>query len=487
MNRAGEPFDRHGLGSEYASALREYVDGAGEAALARAYELGRTAAVAGLGVLDMVAMHKAALEALPAGAKEARITGLATQFLSESLSPFEMTLRAYQQNVRLLGLSETLARQNEEIDRAREQLRSILDATTAVIYLTDTDGRYLFVNRQFERVFGLPRQDVIGRRVEDVVQDGVATASPEHSRQILEQGAPQEIEETIMHEDGPHTYLSLKVPLAGSSGAPHAICCVATDITERKHAAERLRRAKEAAESANRELEAFSYSVAHDLRAPLRSIDGFSEMVLRNAGERLDEQSGRHLHQVRESVQYMRRLIEGLLALSRVSRAELHYRRVDLSALARRVLQRLAAREPERRVEVTVAEGISGYGDALLLEAMLENLLGNAWKFTSRRPAASIEFGVETGEGPRTYIVRDNGAGFDMARAGKLFGPFQRLHALSEFDGTGIGLATVQRIVRRHGGRIWAEAEVDRGATFRFTLEPEPPPDTDEAIPRRDR
>jgi len=217
MNRAGEPFDRHGLGSEYASALREYVEGAGEAALARAYELGRTAAAAGLGVLDMVAMHKAALEALPAGAKEARITGLATQFLSESLSPFEMTLRAYQQNVRLLGLSETLARQNEEIDRAREQLRSILDATTAVIYLTDTDGRYLFVNRQFERVFGLPRQDVIGRRVEDVVQDGVATASPEHSRQILEQGAAQEIEETIMHEDGPHTYLSLKVPLAGSS------------------------------------------------------------------------------------------------------------------------------------------------------------------------------------------------------------------------------------------------------------------------------
>jgi light-regulated signal transduction histidine kinase (bacteriophytochrome) len=222
--------------------------------------------------------------------------------------------------------------------------------------------------------------------------------------------------------------------------------------------------------NANRELEAFSYSVAHDLRAPLRSIDGFSQVLLEDYVDKLDEEGRKYLHQVRESAQQMGRLIDDLLALSRVVRSELRRERVDLTALARSVLARFQKNEPNRRVEPVISEGLTAMGDAGLLGIVLENLLGNAWKFTSGCALARIEVGARQNEGHSVFFVRDNGAGFDMAYVHKLFGVFQRLHSGSEFEGTGVGLATVQRIVERHGGQVWAEGETGRGATIYFTL-----------------
>jgi two-component system, sensor histidine kinase and response regulator len=223
-------------------------------------------------------------------------------------------------------------------------------------------------------------------------------------------------------------------------------------------------------EHKNRELESFSYAVSHDLRAPLRRIDSFSRAVLESQGERLDEAGRRYLERVREASQHMSELIDDVLYLSRVTRADLREHEVDLSAVANLVLTRLQESEPARKVEIKVRPGVIVTGDGQLLRIALENLLENAWKFTGKEPDGKIEFGVTNASGEPTYFVRDNGAGFDMSYADRLFGPFQRLHPHGEFPGSGIGLATVQRIIHRHGGRVWAEGLVGQGATFQFTL-----------------
>ncbi|MCY1017825.1 sensor histidine kinase [Pyxidicoccus sp. MSG2] len=223
--------------------------------------------------------------------------------------------------------------------------------------------------------------------------------------------------------------------------------------------------------AANRELESFSYSVSHDLRAPLRAVDGFSQALLEDEGERISEEGHEHLRRLRAAASRMGQLIDDLLRLSRLSRAELRQEPVDLSALARDVAEGLKRGEPGRDTTFDIAPGLATRGDARLLRVVLENLLGNAWKFTSQRSGARIELFAESRDGHPRYCVRDNGVGFDMAYASKLFSPFQRLHRPTEFPGTGIGLATVQRIIHRHGGDITAEAVPDGGATFRFTLE----------------
>lgn len=222
--------------------------------------------------------------------------------------------------------------------------------------------------------------------------------------------------------------------------------------------------------AANRELEAFSYSVSHDLRTPLRSIDGFSQALLEEYGERLDGAGKDYLERVRGATQRMAELIDDVLTLAKVTRRALKRETMDLSTLARAVAQELAATDPLRNVSWDIEESIEAKGDAQLVRVVLENLLGNAWKFTSKHPQATIAVGVNRAYDPPVYFVRDDGAGFDMAYADNLFGPFQRLHALAEFEGTGIGLATVQRIVHRHGGRVWAEGTLEKGATFYFTL-----------------
>ena len=280
-----------------------------------------------------------------------------------------------------------------------------------------------------------------------------------------------------LHKDGQEFPVEIGLSLIQAEEGPLVLASI-VDITERKRAqadidrlnAELSGRVAEL-QVLNRELEAFSYSVSHDLRAPLRSIDGFSKILLEDHAPQLDATAQDSLRRIRAAAQRMAELIDDMLSLARVSRAELKREVVDLSALARAIADNLRRAEPERQVDVVIAAGLVTEGDGRLLRAVLENLLGNAWKFSSQRLRARIEVGVQSGgDGGRAYYVRDDGAGFDMAYVGKLFGVFQRLHGMTEFEGTGVGLATVQRIVHRHGGRVWAEGAVDRGATFYFTL-----------------
>lgn len=296
--------------------------------------------------------------------------------------------------------------------------------------------------------------------------------------------APFRAEHRILLPDGDVRWIAPSgTVLRNGSGEPARLVGVAQDITERKQAEQAVRELNESLERrveertrqlevANRELEAFSYSVSHDLRAPLRAVDGYSRVLVEDyTGKLLDDEGERLLGKVRAGTVRMGQLIEDLLNLSRVSRSDMRLEPVDLSALADAVCEELRRGEPERRVAVSVQPGLEARGDARLLRIVLDNLLGNAWKFTSRRDDARIEFGRAAHDAKPAFAVRDNGAGFNMAYAEQLFTPFQRLHKATEFSGTGIGLATVARIIHRHGGTVWAEAEKGKGATFTFTLD----------------
>ena len=264
-------------------------------------------------------------------------------------------------------------------------------------------------------------------------------------------------------------------------GVPQKILGSKQDITERKLAEEEIhklnreleQRVKERTarlEAANKELENFAYSIAHDLRSPLRGIDGFSQLLLDEYDDKVDALGKNYLHRVRSAAQYMAQLIDELLELTRINRSEINSQIVNLSELAKEIAENLRGTQPERRVEFIVQDGITVEGDNRLLGIVLENLIENAWKFTSKHKTAVIEFGRQQQNNTTVYFVKDDGVGFDMNYSQKLFGVFQRLHATSEFAGTGIGLATVQRIIQRHGGSVWAEGEVEKGATFYFTI-----------------
>jgi light-regulated signal transduction histidine kinase (bacteriophytochrome) len=236
--------------------------------------------------------------------------------------------------------------------------------------------------------------------------------------------------------------------------------------------AERTREVQEANQqlaAMNKELEAFAYSVSHDLRTPLRGIDGWSLALLEDYGSQLDESARQYLERVRAETQRMGMLIDDLLQLSKISRTEMQWNPVDLTSIANGIAGELREAHPDRRIDFTIAPGLMAQGDAGLLQIVLTNLLSNAVKFTGGRPEAKVQFG-QSRNGESAFFVSDNGVGFDMAFAGTLFGAFQRLHKASEFPGTGIGLATVQRIIHRHGGKVWADAKVDEGATFHFTV-----------------
>jgi PAS domain S-box-containing protein len=378
--------------------------------------------------------------------------------------------------IQRLEHSERLRAAEERAVHASSLLDAIIENIPDMVFVKDAAAlSFVRLNRAGEQLLGLSRDQLIGKTDFDFFPASQAEFFVAKDRETLAAGRVVEIaEEPIQTPLGTRWLHTKKVPLVDAAGRPQYLLGISHDVTERKQATAELSAAKSAAEDANRELETFSYSVAHDLRTPLRAIDGFSQALTEDYGDRLDAEGRRYLVRVRQSAQRMAELIDDLLTLSRVTRSELRRDRVDLSALARTVLATLQRLEPERRVEVVIAPGLVIDADPHLAAIALDNLLGNAWKFTAKRSDARIELGQTICDGVAVCYVRDNGAGFDMAYRDKLFGVFQRLHPETEFPGTGIGLATVARIAQRHRGRVWAEGAPGEGATFYFTLT-EPP------------
>jgi PAS domain S-box-containing protein len=478
-----EPMSPEALVPDYAAALREYVSGGGEAALTRAYELGRTAASRGLGILNVAMLHREALLQLPARvAGDRRTVGMATQFLAESLSPFEMTFRSYQANARLLGLSETLARQNEEIDRSREQLRTILDATTAVIYLKDAEGRYLFVNRQFQQVFGLGRDEVIGRADEEVLPPQGAGTLQGDDGAILEARSPRQVEETIPGGDGLHTYLALKFPLLDAKGAPYAICCVATDITERKRGEEGLQRARESAERERQLQEAvrvrdeFLSIASHELKTPLTSLElqvaSLRRLAVLHPGLHLtDERIQSKCDSIVRQVERLTGLINNLIDVGRITsgRLALAREKVDLGEVVHAVLER--AREAIRRsgseVAVSIPDPVVGRWDRARVETVIANLVSNAVKFGNGKP---IDISARALADRAVLAVRDHGIGLPPEDQHRIFERFERAVSHRHFGGFGLGLWVAREAVDAHGGTIRVQARAGAGSEFTVEL-----------------
>ncbi len=358
-------------------------------------------------------------------------------------------------------------------DRAKQFLDSIVENLPAMVFVKEAEGlRFERMNQAGETLLGTTRQELIGKSDSDFFPEEQARFFQAKDRQTLERGIVLDIpEEPIETKHGRRWLHTRKVPLFDEAGKPRFLLGISEDITERKEVAEALKRAKEKAEAMSRELEAFSYSVAHDLRAPLRSIDGFTRALMEDCSGSLDEVGRKHMDRVLAAAQRMGELIDDMLSLSRVSRAQLRAEEVDLSALAAESVADLRLQAPEREINVRIAPSLKTRADPRLLRILLDNLLSNAFKFTGRLPCATIEVGTTVDGDRRVYFVRDDGVGFDHRHAEKLFGAFQRLHSVRDFPGTGIGLATVHRIVNRHGGRVWAHGEPGRGATFSFTLD----------------
>jgi PAS domain S-box-containing protein len=378
-------------------------------------------------------------------------------------------------------------REREDAGRAlrdsERRHRTLVTALTSVVWNANTDGSFADDQQPWDDYTGQTPAEHIGYGWLDAFHSD----DREKIKHIWDKARgdlnPFRHEARLWHAaSAEYRYVSLRaVPLYDNRDRLLEWIGTADDIDDRRRAALEIRRLNAELEQrveertaelerANKELEAFSYSVSHDLRTPLRAIDGFSQALLEDYAPQLDDTGRDYLTRVRSGAQRMGRLIDDLLKLARVSRAALNHESIDLSSIALDIVNDLRTASPGREVDIKIAPGLVAVGDAHLIRIALENLLNNAWKYTGKRAAAHIEFGQRSQNGESCYFVEDNGAGFDMAYAGKLFGAFQRLHDAKEYPGTGIGLATVQRIIHRHSGHIWADAALDRGSVFYFTL-----------------
>lgn len=437
----------------------------------------------------LVASHLPAAHAadMAAGAGNATAVLAAAIVLAALILAVPLSLRVLRdwQAARLLRDAHEAERQATEraLRESRARYEEVVESVNEVIFRTDSSGRLTFLNRAWEHITGYPVADSLGRELSGFLHpDDVPAARTNLEEVAAGRRTECHCEMRLRTRSGEVRWIEAAGRAVHDGlGEPPGLAGTLDDISARKVAELTLKNLNQELESrvrvrtaeleaSNRELEAFSYSVSHDLRAPLRAIDGFAQILEEELEDKLEPSSRAHLERIRKATQRMSQLIDDLIGLARLTRQPLNRETVDLAEIAAQIIDELRAEEPGRQVEVQITQRLLVNADRNLMRIVLENLLRNAWKFSSLQAQPRISLHAERDRDRRVFCVSDNGAGFDMAFAANLFRPFHRLHSNNEFAGTGIGLATVQRIIQRHGGLIWAQAKPGQGAQFYFTL-----------------
>jgi len=377
---------------------------------------------------------------------------------------------------------KTIKDSEKQLRESENKLYAVMENAYSVIYLKDMEGRYILVNKPFEQILGKSRKDIIDKTDNDLFPEDAANVFIESDKQVFENKKTIETEDEIYDSNNnKHFYLSVKFPLINEEGEVSALCGFATDITAQRQVQhelellndeleQRVKRRTSELSMLNKDLQAFAYTIAHDLSTPLRGIDGFSKALLMEYNDIFDEEAKHYLSRIRKSTLHMGDIIQALLKLNKITINELSIDRINLSELSKDILSDIKLAEPERDVSIIIEPELNVYADKKLILLFLDNVLDNAWKYTSKVKDAKIEIGVEKQQEQLVYYVRDNGCGFDMAYVDKLFMPFNRLHSTKDYRGTGIGLTTAAKVIQRHMGRVWAESEVDKGTTIFFTI-----------------